>query len=102
MEKQQIILLINRIVDQIYAVDGWLECSRCLMLNCCFYPRCCFNETEEDPFDNSSSDFSEDEESYRLDNKSNLQPIINPLFIRSYDDDCCWNCKQWQTEFDVY
>jgi len=97
---QGIINLIDRIVGETYAIDGWLECSRCLMLNCCFFPHCC-DKIEDDSFDDKDYDLLAERKFDLLDENSNSESFFDPI-VCDYNDDCCWSCEKWKKEFDVY
>ena len=110
-------------------IDQWVECSRCLMENCCFY-ECCNCDSDEiygqdanhiDGVDHlkkldverqQSRDISNKkaanyEEKYRIDEDKRLAKITSdrrPAFSIEKRKGCCCgaNCREWRHEFDHY
>ena len=99
-------------------IDQWLECSRYLMENCCFYECCSRIEGDEDLYHIEGDDVDlafkyarhnskPEEEKYVVDEKKHLAKIISnkPTWKMSPEKVgfCCGaNCREWHHEFDHY
>lgn len=71
-------------------IDPWLECERCMYMNCCFVQctptlMCCCHDDAEDESSSSKA----------------LKPMI-PASWKYSETTCKCDCLDWKKEFHVY
>lgn len=124
MKLERLVKIVRKIQKsgQAAVIDQWVECSRFLMENCCFYDCCSYygNDFYIQDADNINGAQNEQlshptilnkkranyEEKYRLNEDKELAKISSdrrPTFSLEKRRFCCGaNCHDWRHEFDHY